>query len=539
MLVAGGVCTILAIHIAAGLRGVGFGQMWDEGEQLGTLKRSVSALTFTPSSYYYGGLYHFPGFLALAPTFLSHLPEIIAELKVAPSQPFDAKKYPSIRAAQTEALEEIDKPEFRNLDRRITVCLVALAIIWVFIAARRVSGSPWTALAAAAATGLSWELSYHGRWIAADALQAQFGALTFALIVVALDARTPARQRMWFRLAAVATGLAISCKVLGVFLMLPLVIAIVAATRERRFPRSIVISVEALAIAFATFALTTPGLLLEPIHYLNDVFDVSHVYATFFSDDYPYSEPVALTRVAKIISYLSVVLFSPYGLAAAALVLLAAVGVGVGLRQRRAKTIALVAFGLAYFVFVARQRVFVARNMLILLPVLAILMSVGVSQVIGLVRRWRFGPHAFALALSLVFAANARWIWRTAGTVGATTNATIGRDVIDYIAARPGTKFYISPTVMNLLKGYHEPDVAGLHIQSAPWDDAQYVVIDAGHGSGGKTNIAKSATYFASLHANFDYYPSLMTFLDLANYGTPIMVLRKDRAVERGVKDGQ
>src|SRR4029079_7937828 len=101
VLVAGGVCTILAIHIAAGLRGVGFGQMWDEGEQLGTLKRSVSALTFTPSSYYYGGLYHFPGFLALAPTFLSHLPEIIAELKVAPSQPFDAKKYPSIRAAQS------------------------------------------------------------------------------------------------------------------------------------------------------------------------------------------------------------------------------------------------------------------------------------------------------------------------------------------------------------------------------------------------------------------------------------------------------
>jgi hypothetical protein len=539
VLVATGLCAVIAIHVAAGVRGVGFGQMWDEGEQLSTVQRSVSSLTFAPASYYYGGLYQLPGFLAIAPTFVAHLPEIMGELKAAPSQPFEAKNYPSIRAAQAEARADIDRPEFRNLDRRIFVCLVSLIVVWVFIASHRVSGSPWAALAAAAATGLSWELSYHGRWIAADALQAQFGALTFALIVVALDAKTPALRRRWFRLAAVATGLAVSCKVLGVFLLFPIVIAIWASTDERRFPRAIVLSLEACAIAFAVFAATTPGLLLEPIHYLNDVLKVARVYATQFSDDYPLTEPRVGLRIAKIVSYLSIVLLSPYGAAAVALVLLAVVGAVVGLLQRRAKVIALLAFGLAYFAFVARQRVFVARNVLILLPVLAILMSAGLSHGVALVRRWRFGPSTVGLALAIVFAANARWIWHAAATVGTMTNAKIGRDVIDYVAARPAKKFYISPTVMNLLKVHHEPDVAALHIQSAPWAEAEYVVIEGGRGSAGKTNVAKSGTYFASLHANFDYYPSLMTFLDLASYGTPIMILRKDLAADRGVVDGQ
>jgi hypothetical protein len=538
-LVAAGLCAILAVHVAAGLRGVGFGQMWDEEQQLVSLQRSVSALTPDPLSYYYGGLYQLPGILALAPTLLPHIPGIIAELRAAPSQPFDATKYPSIRAAQAAAIEAIDQPKFRERDRRIFVCLVSLIIVWVFIASHRVSGSPWAALAAAAATGLSWEMSYHGRWIGADALHAQFGALTFAMIVLILDAPTPARQRMWIRMAAVASGLAVSCKVLGVFLQLPLMLAICASTREPRFPRCLGLCLEAVAIAFAVFAVTTPGVWLDPVHYLNDVCHVHLAYSTMFTDDYPNTEPFALVRLAKIVGYLSLALFSPYGAAAVALFGLAIVGAVVGLRHRRAKVAVLVTFGLAYLTFVSRQRVFIARNILVLLPMLAILMSVGISRAAALVRRWRFGPPALALALSLLFVGHARWLWRTASTVGTTTDVTISRDVIDYIADRAATKFYISPSVMALLRGYHGPDVTALHIQSVPWAEADYVVMGADRASGGKTNVPHSATYFASLHANFDYYPSLMTYLDLSSYGTPVVILRKDRAIARGVTDGQ
>jgi hypothetical protein len=386
---------------------------------------------------------------------------------------------------------------------------------------------------------MSWELSYHGRWIAADALQAQFGALAIASIILALDTRTPARKRMWTRLAAVATGFAMSCKVLGVFLLLPVLIGNWAATRGQRLPRRVLLSMEACALAFAAFAATTPGLLLDPIHYLNDVFQVGHVYATLFTDDYPYTEPFVLVRLAKIAGYVSLVLLSPYGAVAAALFGLAVVGAVVGLKQRRAKVVALVAFVIAYLAFVARQRVFVARNVLIVLPMLAILMSIGISRGASLLRRWRFGPAALALALAVVFVANGHWIWHTAGTIGTRTDALIGRDVIDYIAARPDTKFYISPEVMALLRGYHGPDVAALHIKSASWAEADQVVIAGGHVWDGKASFPHAGTYFASLHANFDYYPSLMIFADLASYGTPVVVLPKERAVARGAKDGQ
>jgi hypothetical protein len=530
-----GLCAVLAINVAAGIRGVGFGHMWDESEQFSTLHLSVDAVKYTPYSYYYGGMYQMPGFLALAPIVLPHLPAILWELNAWASQPFDASKFPAIQAAQASARAAIDTPAFRSRDRAIFACLVSLTIIWVFIASRRVTGSAWAALAAAAATGLSWELSYHGRWIGADSIHAMCATLALALVIVTIDARTPARQRVWRRLAAVAVGMAMSCKVLAVFLLLPLALAIWVSSRERRFSHRLAMCVEACAIAAAAFLVLTPGPLLDTLHYANDVSHIHHAYTDMFSDDYPYTEPLLLPRLTKIASYVSLVLLSPYAPVALALLGLAIFGAIVGLRQRRAKVLVLLAYAALYLYFVAGHRVFIARTILCVLPVLAILMSVGVQQCAALLRRWRFGPAALGVALSILFALNARWIWKAATTVDTVDDASIGRDVIDYLAARPMTKFYIQPKVMALLRGYHGPDVAKRHIQSAPWADAEYVVVDGGRWSGTKANVRNAGTYFASLHANFDYYPSLLTYSDLAAYGTPVVVARKDEAVVRGL----
>src|SRR5690606_25470571 len=124
------------------------------------------------------------------------------------------------------------------------------------------------------------------RWIAPDALNAQFTALCLLALVAA--ARSP-RPRPWFFAAACAAGLATGTKyTAGLLLVSVLAGLVAAAVAARRAPpsptgagpagprltRAIPI---ALGIFALTFLLTTPGALLQPFTFFRDVrFEALH-----------------------------------------------------------------------------------------------------------------------------------------------------------------------------------------------------------------------------------------------------------------------
>ena len=109
---------VFALSFAAGVRGVDFGNMWDEDYQIDGLRRSVTTQSLMPDGYYYGGLYYVPGYLVLAPKILGPLPAILSEIRANPTRPYAADSYPALVLARDSVLHELDTPQFKLRERR-------------------------------------------------------------------------------------------------------------------------------------------------------------------------------------------------------------------------------------------------------------------------------------------------------------------------------------------------------------------------------------------------------------------------------------
>jgi 4-amino-4-deoxy-L-arabinose transferase-like glycosyltransferase len=96
--------------------------------------------------------------------------------------------------------------------RTVFLLITSLSVLWVYLIVLHWRGSWVEALLASAFLALSWEVAYHLRWIAADGILMQFGALTF---LFTLRASLKRHGRLWLQLAAAAAGLACGTKYPG------------------------------------------------------------------------------------------------------------------------------------------------------------------------------------------------------------------------------------------------------------------------------------------------------------------------------------
>ncbi len=530
---AAALAVLATIYIAAGVRGVGFGSMWDEGLEIEGLKRSVQTTSFSQTGYYYGGLYYAPGYLLLAPDLLRRTPAMLEELREQPSRPFDAQRYPAVVAAQKAALADIDSPAFLEKLRKVCVAFVALSVLGVFWTSRLVTGSRWAALAAAGAVASSWELSYHGRFIAVDSALSVFCSLVLGCVCSALDtAATSAQARSRLRAAAAFAGLGLGCKLPGMFLIVPVLIGLWFSVGPRRGRELALRAVEACGLMVLVFLITTPSALLDPLHYANDFFRVESDY-NLIADDYPYCEPSLGLRLAKIAGYWGLVLFSPYlggALLATGLVLAGAVS---GVRERQPKVIAVLGFLLAYGSLVAQQRLLTVRNLMVTLPPLAVLLAVGTQRAAWFLARFRGAQPLFAALMLSVLLLNLRFSWRAGSESGRTTDDSILRRFEDEVMASSPAGLYVSPALLAELKARAELPPSALG--SAAFAEATDVAVYVDDLPGFKANVPRRARYFASPHANFDYYPGLLTWSGLKSLGRPVVVLSKAQLASLGV----
>ena len=519
-----------AFHAAAGIRGVRIGGMWDEGYQAEGLRNSLDRLELMPNGYYYGGLYFAPGYSLLAPTFLTRLPAMIQEISDAPSRPFTPELYPSIVAAQSAAREKLDSPSFVENARSVFVVVSALSVAWVFFASHAATGSIWIALAAAALLACSWELSYHGRWVASDAMLGQFAALLFACSTRALGAVSAENERRWQRLSAIALGLALGAKLPAVFLSVPLAGTVIGSHHVGSVRARLLRLIELALIAGATFIVTSPGVLLDPLHFADDLLRVQSDYNRI-STNYWYAEPAPLRQLGWIAAYFATAVFSPYAPIAIPFAGLALFGALIAVRERRAKLLNVLAFLLVYCAFVSLQKLLVVRNLMMTLPALAILAGAGLERVLVLAARVRWLPQLVTAAVVLSLSLNAAWLWRTASTIGTTSDASVADEAASYVDERQGGKFYIDPAVA---AAFERVRPTGYRTPSVPFEEARSVVVYADQIPRPKANRPSSTRYFTSPIANYDYYPTLMGWFELKSPGRPILVMTKDRAEKFG-----
>ena len=173
-----------------------FGAHWDEDRsKFDSVKKSIDTAVFLQSvgdaegrGYTYGGVNYLLTWAGLTPEIASYL-----------------VNGPLTREGFAKALDPVVYSRAARLRvRGIYVVLSSLSILWVYCLVLLCDRTRLEAFLAAAILALSWEVGYHSRWAAPDAVMMQFVVLGF----LCLAAAAVRKSNQWLHLGAVAVGLA-------------------------------------------------------------------------------------------------------------------------------------------------------------------------------------------------------------------------------------------------------------------------------------------------------------------------------------------
>ena len=417
---------LVALFVITGLRGIDFGYHWDERDsQLLQTRAMFAKGVFLPPEYNYPGV----GKMLVA---VPALDDGLGAL--APGG--------NLRQILNAMLSAIDAPDYLLQVRSVFLVVSALGIIWVYLTVWVLTRRWWQATLAAAIFGLSWEVAYHARWAVNDFILAQFAAL--CLLLLAVHHRSGRSHWLWG--AAIAAGLAAGAKYQGALLLAPVVFCAVLRTPATLWQRGAG-AVAAGGIAAASYLITTPGTLLDPINFAAGLAPISAQYTTGHMG---YSVPAGLPHLALLLRYAALNLFSPY--APIAVFFFAAAIVGAVTYWRENWRFAAVLIGFPVFFaacFCGKYSVFIVRNYLLIAPFLAVLSACGLAELL-LRLRWPAARHALAVALGLALGANAVWLISAGESVRRRDYGAEAVRAVTYVRDHPKTRFRVSPRVTAL-----------------------------------------------------------------------------------------
>lgn len=239
------VVLIIGVASFAGLVGIDFGHHWDEPERIGTLIHARERGELLPNWYNYPSVVHD---LLMA----TALPELVSG-----GPPEAAVEQPTGDREGVSAF--LASHAFLLRARCVFFCVSMISVLATYAAVWRWRRDLFQAAFAAALLGFSWELGYHARWIAPDAIAASCASVCLCLLG---EARSSPRRRLWLSLAAAVAGVGCGAKYPSGLLLLP---CILAALREKEAgARARVVDIAILVPAFmAGYLVTTPGTLLQ------------------------------------------------------------------------------------------------------------------------------------------------------------------------------------------------------------------------------------------------------------------------------------
>jgi 4-amino-4-deoxy-L-arabinose transferase-like glycosyltransferase len=499
------------ILFITGRMGIDFGRHWDEPVQINLVQNTLRTGILLPNWYNYPSVSYWLTLDTLAPHVLFAIQKVGIDWRAL-------GEHLTLVAAT---------PAYLLQARTLFLLLSALAVIWTGLAARAM-GSSWAeALVSAGILGLSWEVGYHARWIAPDAVLMQFVALTLLLSIMAV--RRPA-QRGWLIAAASAAGLATGTKYPGgLTLLIPLAAAWLIGRADRlnaNGRRSTLIHVlldgfSALASTLPVFGLayliSTPGTLLDPINFTRKVvYEVGH-YAGGGPDQ---TVPPGLPHLWLILNYYARVLFSHYQPLALILFACAFLGIYAMLRSEHKSALLALPFPLIYVFYFSLQRVMIARNLLAVAPFLALLAGRGVifmaESIPGAARTRRILQLAWYGVILIILGVNAVWLFSAARSIQARGADAEAREAADYLRANPGRDFVLSEKVYMDLSRLSEGLPANARKvgenQSIGMENPPRLVFYASEGITRGMVLPSNwpglaERYFGSWEVNFDYYP--------------------------------
>jgi hypothetical protein len=414
---AGVVLVCFGCLVITGIMGVNFGFHWDEPTQLYLVNHTLASGSFLPD-----GWYHYPEL-----TYLLSLFSVLSRFITG----IGSHKF--VAAA-----------EFYLRTRSIFLIATALGGIWLYLGLRRRAGEMGAAFGAATYL-LSFQLAYHARWIAPDAVLAMVAALFLWFLVIAWDA-PESRWRMV--LPAVAAGLATATKYQGAVLLVPVVVLFVKRWRDA--PPTLATQVRGVIISVTVFVVTflviTPGAVLQRSGFIASVSYENHHYRTThgtFKGVTPYDIHDHLTYLWLLTRYVVISLPSQSPLISTLVIALAVLGLVTLAHREPLVAVAVILPGVIVALYYSTLVVFIVRNLLFMLPFLAFLAGVGVGRAAEFARtRVRFSVLATVLLVAMLV--NGVGLAQAAESIIDASPATLVRESDAYMRGRPNQLFVVS-----------------------------------------------------------------------------------------------
>ena len=388
----------LSWFLWTGQRGLSYGEHWDEAFQIQMVQHSVEEETLLPDWYNYPSVSYWLSFAALTPELLE------ADWSgVGTRGPLHVGAPIKGSAATRAALLEATRaPGFLLRMRMIFLCVSALSILGVFCAVRR-SAENWEALFAASLIATSFEVAYHSRWVAPDAVLTGLVALSLAALIKTY--RAGGSLVCLGLLAGLATG----TKYTAGLLLLPLLFTWWRTAPERE-PRRIL---AALASFIGGFLITTPGALLQPVRFWRDVAFERFHYGE--AGHYGFTVESGWEHLSLSLRWLTNDLGSHYTPLALFITFLALVGAVSSWRRDKAEAALILLFPLAWLLFFSTQKVLFVRNLLPLAPCFALLSARGLSYISSsMPGRAQLIPVALGVGL---LCTNANWLYAASESI--------------------------------------------------------------------------------------------------------------------------
>jgi 4-amino-4-deoxy-L-arabinose transferase-like glycosyltransferase len=262
----------------------------------------------------------------------------------------------------TAPLSGIPEITFYVAGRTLNVFLSVATIIATFDICRRLV-SAWGGVAAAcfiAASSLHMTNSFI---ITVDSSVAFWSSLS---VLMATMIYTRGIKRSYYLAAGIFGGFTIGCKYTAFPIIVPMVIAGLYDARRQGSYANIAIGLSAVGIGFL---FSTPYALFDHAVFLDTLFFVRNAYGGHLG-----AESMAST---SYILYLKSLVLEGYGLMPT---ILACVGLFLVFSRDRGMALVLASFPVGLFLFVGAYKTFFLRNLVAVVPFLAVFSGIGVHQ---------------------------------------------------------------------------------------------------------------------------------------------------------------
>lgn len=442
----------LALLVGSGLSGLDFGTHWDENEAfLQPLRTAVEEEGLLPRRYNYPSLGFDISVAALAPEALASV-----GAKNGFGAAFSAKALALLPAGsedEAKALLQQEGPAKSFLLRLRGLFLLAgsLAVLWVHLTVLARGGSGLEALLASSLLGLSFEVAYHLRWVAPDGLLMAAGALTLLFATVGLRR---ARPKPWVFAAAVAAGLGCASKYPGGLLLIPASLAALhvgvggGRLRAEGLRRGALLVLAVVIVFAAVFTLATPGVLMDSDRFWADV-KYERVHYTQGGHGL-HTVAAGWEHLVLSLRYLGTQGLSHSPFLASCLSLLVLLGAWRLWQEDRWSAALLILMPLVHLAYMSGVRVFLVRNLIVLLPFMALLAARGGGWLLE-----RSPANRRALLAGLLFGAlyitNGLTIIGAARSIGEPWPDHALRDLAEDLRERSGEQVYLTPSIRQAL----------------------------------------------------------------------------------------